>query len=247
MRGILLLNHVFSFILPAIASIWLAYKNNFFRYFKLDKKPAWSLIWLCLLWLIVSTPMVQFSYLINQMIPLPQWMLDLEKSTGNLLETIIAKDNSYEILINIFLIAIIPGIGEELMFRGLVQQQFGKMLKSEHLTVWLAAAFFSAIHMQFQGFFARMILGALLGYMLVWTRNLWIPIIVHALNNGLQIIGLYALNIKPADMDKMNKIEKFGIFQGIMYVIFIFLSIIGSYYLGKIIYEKHKKSIEAHQ
>jgi uncharacterized protein len=91
-----------------------------------------------------------------------------------------------------------------MMFRGILQQQIGRLLKNEHVMVWLSAAIFSAIHFQFEGFFARMILGAILGYLFVWTRNLWIPMIVHLLNNSIQVIAIYAANIKPSEMDKMG-------------------------------------------
>ena len=90
-----------------------------------------------------------------------------------------------------------------MVFRGILQQQIGRLLRNEHVTVWLSAAIFSAIHVQFEGFFARMILGALLGYVFIWTRNLWIPIVIHLLNNSLQIIMIYAMNVKPSEMDKI--------------------------------------------
>ena len=208
MRAIMLINHLFSFIIPALASGWIAYKNDIFKYLRLTKKPLPSQLLWGFVWLMVSMPFVQYAYQINKMLPLPKWMMELENSTGNILEAIISKENSYEIFINILLIGVIPAIGEELMFRGLIQQQFGRLLKNEHLTVWLAAAFFSAIHMQFQGFFARMILGALLGYLLIWTRSLWVPMLVHFLNNGLQVAALYVMNIKPSDMDKIEQGEQ---------------------------------------
>ena len=208
MRMVMLINHLFSFIIPASLTAWIAYKNNIFKALRLQKLPKPSLIGLGFLMLVVSIPLVQYAYQVNKMIPLPQWMIDMENSTGNILEAIIAKENFYEIIVNVLLIAVIPAIGEEMMFRGIIQQQFGRLLKNEHITVWLSAAFFSAIHMQFQGFLARMILGALLGYLLIWTRSLWVPMIVHFLNNGLQVVAIYAMNIKPSDMQKIEEGDK---------------------------------------
>lgn len=208
MRAVMLINHLFSFIIPASLTAWIAYKNNIFKALRLQKLPKPSLIGLGFLMLMFSIPLVQYAYQVNKMIPLPQWMIDMENSTGNILEAIIAKENFYEIIVNVLLIAVIPAIGEEMMFRGIIQQQFGRLLKNEHITVWLSAAFFSAIHMQFEGFLARMILGALLGYLLIWTRSLWVPMIVHFLNNGLQVVAIYALNIKPSDMQKIEEGDK---------------------------------------
>ena len=64
-------------------------------------------------------------------------------------------------------------------------------MKNPHVAIWLAALIFSAIHMQFQGFLPRMLLGAILGYLYHWTGNLWVPIFAHLVNNGVQIVGQY--------------------------------------------------------
>ncbi len=236
MRGIMLINHLFSFILPSLAVGWIVYKTRIFQYFRLLQKPSIALIGLSFLMLFVSMPMVQYVYQINKAIPLPDWMMDMENSTGNILEAIISKENFYEIIANVMLIAVIPSIGEELMFRGLIQQQIGRILNNEHLTVWIAAAFFSAIHMQFQGFFARMVLGALLGYLFVWSRSLWIPMIVHFLNNGLQVLMVYVMNIKPSEMDKVGDTDKLHWTMGLaslMLVIMIGKYIRENYYLNQ--------------
>ncbi len=232
MRLILLINHLFSFIIPAIATVWLAYRNGFFKYFKLEKKPKLETIVLGLVWLFVSMPLVQYVYQINKELHLPKWMNDLESDTGKLLETIIAKENAYEMVVTVLLIAVIPAIGEEMMFRGVIQQQLGRILKNEHITVWTSAFFFSAIHMQFQGFFARAILGALLGYLLIWSRNLWIPMIAHCFNNGIQIITLYVMDVKPSEMDKIGNTDK-------MHWTVAGISLLGVLAIGKYIREKN--------
>lgn len=232
MRLVMLINHLFSFIIPASLTAWIAYKNNVFKALRLQKLPKLSLVGLGFLMLAVSIPLVQYAYQVNKMIPLPQWMMDMENSTGNILEAIIAKENFYEIIVNVLLIAVIPAIGEEMMFRGIIQQQFGRLLKNEHITVWLSAAFFSAIHMQFQGFLARMILGALLGYLLIWTRSLWVPMIVHFLNNGLQVIAIYAMNIKPSDMQKIEEGDKMHWTMGLASLMLVIM-------IGKYIRDHH--------
>ena len=233
MRATLFLNHLFSFILPAIATAFFVYKKLWVNYLRLDKAPMIQSILMGGVWFIVSIPFVQFSYQLNQKLPLPQWMLNLENNTEHLLEGIIAQNNFYEIIINILLIGVIPAIGEEMIFRGIVQQQIGRLLKNEHVVVWLSAAIFSAIHMQFQGFFARMLLGSLLGYLFIWSKNLWVPMTLHLLNNGLQIIGIYALGIKPSEIDKMSDVNKIPWWAGI-------LSLIVAIGLGRYIQKKLK-------
>lgn len=95
------------------------------------------------------------------------------------------------LLFNVFLIAIIPAIGEELLFRGIVQKLFVQSTKNIHVGIWLSAIIFSALHFQFYGFLPRMMMGVLFGYLFVWTNSLWIPIFAHFLNNGTAVIGSY--------------------------------------------------------
>jgi hypothetical protein len=235
MRATLFLNHLFSFILPAIATAVFVYKKLWVNYLRLDKKPMFQSIFLGGIWFIVSIPFVQTVYQLNQKLKLPQWMLNLESDTSHLLEGIIAQNNLYEIVINVCLIGVIPAIGEEMVFRGIIQQQIGRLLKNEHVVVWISAAIFSAIHMQFQGFFARMLLGALLGYLFVWTRNLWVSMVLHLLNNSLQVIGIYAMGIKPSEMDKITDGDKMPWWLGLF-------SLIATVGLGVYIQKVHENS-----
>lgn len=232
MRAVMFINHFFSFILPSLITGWVVYKTQILKGFRLTKFPLLPVVGLGIVWLMVSIPLVQYAYQVNKMIPLPDWMMDMENSTGNILEAIISKESFYEVIINVLLIAVIPAIGEELMFRGLIQQQIGRILKNEHLTVWISAAFFSAIHMQFQGFFARMILGALLGYLLIWSRSLWVPMIIHFLNNGIQVLALYVMDIKPSDIDKIGESDKMHWTMGLASLMLVIM-------IGKFISEKY--------
>jgi uncharacterized protein len=234
-RGFLFLNHLFGFILPAIFTTLFAYKTLAVSYLKLTKLPDFLTTALAFGLLVVSVPLVQYSYLINKMLPLPQWMRGLEQDTSKMLEAIITKEHWYEAVINVVLIGVIPAIGEEMMFRGILQQQLGRIFRNEHVTVWLSAAIFSAIHFQFEGFLARMILGALLGYLFVWTRNLWVPMIVHLLNNGLQIIVMYAANIKPEEMEKMGGDDKMTWWMAAISLILVV-------YVAMLIKEKHPQT-----
>ena len=211
MRAVLFLNHLFLFILPAALTAFIFYKKPWVSYLRLKRAPNGLTVALASVWLLVAMPLVQFSLMVNKMLPLPSWAMSMEADTSRLLAGILTKSSWYEAVINVFIIAAVPALGEEMMFRGILQQQIGRVLKNEHAQVWVSAAIFSAIHFQFQGFFARMILGALLGYLLVWSRNLWLPIVVHFLNNGVQIVALYATNMKPSEVEKLGDLEKLSL------------------------------------
>lgn len=153
---------------------------------------------------IVISPVAEW----NANMPLPGW-------TGALGELLREFENQAEVLVKAFLadltptsfllafvvIAIVPALGEELVFRGLIQNEFGRAFGNPHTAIWLSAALFSAFHMQFFGFFPRMLLGAAMGYLYYWSGNLWVPVVLHFLNNGIQVVAIYLRQLEIHSMD----------------------------------------------
>ena len=127
-----------------------------------------------------------------------------EQNVAEMLNKIIISDSYIVLVLNILLISLMPAIGEEFVFRGITQKNLGKILKNGHIAVWLSAFIFSLIHFQFEGLFARMGLGAIMGYSYYYTRNFWIPIILHFINN---LIPLLALAILKEDITDVNKFD----------------------------------------
>jgi membrane protease YdiL (CAAX protease family) len=106
-------------------------------------------------------------------------------------------------MVGLLVIAVIPAIGEEFVFRGLIQNELWRNSRNVHVAIWVSAILFSAIHMQFFGFVPRMLLGALFGYLYYWSGNLLIPMIAHFFNNGfsLTMIYLQGLGVSNIDME----------------------------------------------
>ncbi|MEO7989598.1 MAG: CPBP family intramembrane glutamic endopeptidase [Chryseolinea sp.] len=110
-------------------------------------------------------------------------------------------DSTSQVIIAFIVIAILPAIGEELVFRGILQKELFRGTKNIHLSIWIAAAIFSGIHMQFYGFVPRMLLGALFGYLYHWSGNLTLSMLAHFVNNGVTVIALYLHQQKMIDID----------------------------------------------
>jgi membrane protease YdiL (CAAX protease family) len=106
------------------------------------------------------------------------------------------------LLLNVLMLAIIPALGEELVFRASLQKILGRWTGNYHLAIWLSAIIFSGIHFQFYGFFPRMFLGALFGYLLVWSGSIWLPILAHFLNNAMATVGAYVLQLEGKSIDQ---------------------------------------------
>src|SRR5690606_20590355 len=128
---------------------------------------------------------MQFSESWND---LQEWMRIKEDEMAVLTESIVMTTAWDKLLLNIVVIAVLPGIGEELFFRGALQQIGTRIFKNEYIAVWVVAIIFSAIHLQFYGFFPRLLLGVFFGYLVIWTRNIWTAVIAHFVNNSMVVI-----------------------------------------------------------
>jgi hypothetical protein len=115
-------------------------------------------------------------------------------------------DGAVDLLVNLVVIALLPAIGEELMFRGVVQRVMTGLFRNVHAGVVLTAVVFSAIHVQFFGFFPRMLLGVYLGYLLLWSGTIWMPVAAHFLNNAAAVIAAYLVDSGrlPVDPDRIG-------------------------------------------
>lgn len=100
-------------------------------------------------------------------------------------------DSLGRFIIGFVVVAIIPAIGEELIFRGILQNKLEVYFKSAHLAIIVSSLLFSGFHLQFYGFIPRLLLGILFGYLYYWSRSLWYPIFAHLINNGLTLIMIY--------------------------------------------------------
>ncbi|GAB2620154.1 CPBP family intramembrane glutamic endopeptidase [Belliella aquatica] len=130
---------------------------------------------------------------------LEEKMRAMEDSAMVLTKYITDFDSFAEFLMGILVIGVFAGLGEELLFRGVLQPKLHLYTGNAHVGVWLTAFIFSAIHFQFFGFFPRVLLGAVFGYLYLYSGSLIYPIIAHVLNNTVTVILVY--------MNKLGKVE----------------------------------------
>lgn len=185
------------FVFPPLLTAWFL-NGKIGVYLKLNKTFTLYGLMLAIFLLFFSVPIINFLVMINKSIKFPDFLKGMEdvfktmensaeKTTNAFLEASSVK--SY--LINLLVIALIPAIGEELTFRGIFQRLFHEWTKNIHIAIFVSAFIFSALHFQFYGFFARWLLGVLLGYLFYWSGNLWLPIIAHFFNNSLAVTLFY--------------------------------------------------------
>ena len=198
-----------TFIIPAVIFGLVFYYREFFNYFQLTRWPSLSVLGMSAVILIASYPLVQLSYEVNQLLPVSGWMQDMEADAAEMLSEVLDMNSPGDYIWTLVMVAVLPAIGEELVFRGIFQKQFTEWTKSPLLSIWIAAFIFSAIHLQFEGFLPRLVLGGVLGHLYYWTKTLWVPIIIHFLNNGVQVSVLYfsGIDLSQVDETASEKIE----------------------------------------
>jgi membrane protease YdiL (CAAX protease family) len=133
------------------------------------------------------------------------WAQAKELQLERLTKVLVSFASPQEFFIGLLVIAVLAGLTEEFFFRGLIQTELLRAFRQPHVAIWLTAFFFSAIHMQFYGFVPRMLLGALFGYLYVWSGNLWLPIVAHITNNGFSLIVVYLHQQSPLPLDVENE------------------------------------------
>ena len=196
-RVSLAISQIMTFLVPSLVFMWTLYSNKSWLHLKLTTLPARKHLLLGGLLMVVLLPVVQWIYWFNHQLPLPASAVQQESLINNIINSLLKVAASYELVINLLVIAILPALGEELVFRGVIQQKVTEQI-SAHAAIWLTAILFSAIHLQFQGFLPRMLLGAVLGYLFYWSKNLWIPIFAHFVFNASQLIIQYRW---PSDLE----------------------------------------------
>lgn len=197
------ITHTMSFAIPALVVAYFFYRKRWYKALKLDRIPkSWN-AWWGTLFILVAFPLSQFAFWLNKQIPLPNWAHKMEDSAEGMIESLLVMESPWELAFTLLVVAITPAIGEELIYRGLLQQKLTERVNA-HLAIWLSALIFSAFHLQLEGLIPRMFLGGILGYLFYWTQNLWIPIMAHFFLNAFQVLipYFYSDAFKQLDLDQ---------------------------------------------
>lgn len=165
---------------------------------------------------LVMTIIITFSFMVvnsivvewNQDLQLPEflsWFESQAKSKEAQLQQMTEYLTNFsgfmQFLVGLIVIALIPAIGEEFLFRGLLQNMFAKGFGNHHIAIWLTALLFGAFHFQFYGVFPRMLLGVLFGYLYYWSGHLSLAMIGHFINNAFTLVTLYLYSVGVINQD----------------------------------------------
>jgi membrane protease YdiL (CAAX protease family) len=188
------------FLIPALLAGLLIHGKSL-EYLSARKSPAIFTTVIIILLMIVSIPVINFLVEFNMKLSLPEWLSGLEErikeaemDSEEMMDMFLSATSVCGFLINLLMIAIVPAIGEELLFRGVIQRLFTEWFRNHHASILITAALFSFMHFQFLGFLPRLFLGILFGYLMVWTGSVWTPVWAHFVNNTLAVVFFFLYN-----------------------------------------------------
>jgi len=212
------MNQLAMFIIPPLSLYIIVRKTNP-NYLSLNTFPENNVFFALTILFIFMLPIIQATMVLNQQMVLPEvfsgienWMRDKEDIAEVITIKFLNVESFSSFSFNILMMAIIPAIGEELVFRGLLMRWFSKSISNIHIVIIITAFLFSAIHMQFFGFLPRFLLGVILGYSYYWTKSLWAPIWLHFINNATTVSVYYWVHKSHSDInpDDVGNVEGYG-------------------------------------
>ncbi len=200
------------FVIPPMVFGWFMMRNPV-EYLTLNKRFDNRLILAVVLLAVAILPVINLLGLWNESMKLPEFLSGIEnwmKKTEDqaaLLTTAFLTVNSFPgYLVNVLMVVLIPALGEEFFFRGVLQKIFQRWFVNPHIAIIFVAIIFSAFHFQFYGFLPRVVLGLVFGYLFYWSGNIWYPVIAHAINNFIPVSLTYFFREKfdPAELDQVG-------------------------------------------
>lgn len=229
-----------TFLLPVLVLQFIERKSPI-NYLPFAVHKSGWLFLIAVLFLFAFNPLLSLVSAWNMDMQLPEswsaiqdWMRAKEDEMARLTGNLVMNDSISNLMINLLVIAVLPAIAEELYFRGALQNILGRWIANKHVVIWLTAIIFSAIHVQFFGFLPRMFLGAMFGYMLVYSKTLWIPILAHLVNNASVVIVAFYYHKQGKTYEQLMADNSY-------HVGLYFLSLVASVALGWYFYKLSSK------
>ncbi len=235
--------HLFSFLIPALV-FWKLVERKGTEAFNLQNRNSYAGLVPIFFLTIVLMPFTGMISEWNESMILPDslsgieaWMKENELTLANLTEYFLSFQTIGQLLIAVVVIAIIPAIGEEVLFRGILQRKLAEHWANVHLAIWVSAFIFSVIHFQFYGFFPRLFLGAMFGYLYFWTGRLAMAIFAHFVNNAVTVVLMWMYRQKMIDIDIASS-QSVPVWTGL-------LSLVAALWLLRIVYKSTPGSAAA--
>ena len=240
------LQSVLVFITPALAVAMLTTRFPA-SLLAVDRLPSLKFTLTAIFTLVVSIPLMNIIINWNQNLTFPENMSgivqtfkDLEAKSEDSINIMTSGNSAGILIVNIMIVGIFAGLGEELFFRGGLMRLLGGVKSiGTHKAIWISAIIFSTLHLQFFGFVPRLLLGVFFGYLLAWSGSLWIPILMHIINNSIIVTFEWINHTNGTDID----INSIGTGSSTSDIIILTLSIVLTVFSLFMLYKFSKQTL----
>ncbi|MEO6228791.1 MAG: CPBP family intramembrane glutamic endopeptidase [Ferruginibacter sp.] len=209
LRWMQFISTLFLFFFPPVLYAWLCHQKPF-NHLGFKRQLNIQQVMVVLLIMLAALPVVSTLQELTEMLPWSKATLlkfKLAEDAYNKQVAVIARmDNLGDYIISVIVIAFLPAVFEEALFRGGIQNLLSRWFKKPIVAIIITAAVFSAIHLSYLGFLSRFALGFILGWIYYRTGNIWLNIIGHFFNNAVAVTVLYYTS-KPGEKIDPSKIE----------------------------------------
>lgn len=230
---------------PVILSFFFSYKG--LKYIGVNSSVSMCTLFLSAFLIISAIPLVNFLSEINQSMIFPDFLSEFENTLKEkntqyevLLENFLRFNSLSDLIVNLIIVGVLPAIAEEFAFRGLIQNILIEWTKRKHLSVFITAIFFSLIHLHVYGILPRILLGLLLGYLFLWSGNIWIPVFAHFINNSFIVLYFFFMNKKNTPRIDL---ESIGTTSDIVYSALVSATVVSLLMYAVYYYEKRKERL----
>lgn len=201
---------VVGFLIPAIVT-GLMLNRKPMRLLGFSAKINWMQIGLVCGIMLASLFASGFFSYINDHLPVSaSWKEQFDKMESEYntqVQAILSLNSTTDYLIGLVVMAFIPALCEETLFRGGLQNFMTRWTKKPWLSIIVVSILFSALHFSFYGFLSRLFLGIVLGLLYEYSGKLWLNVIAHFFNNAIAVSAIYIMkeqgkSIEDAIADK---------------------------------------------
>jgi len=219
-----------AFLLPSLVVAFFsegAIVSNLGLSQKINLRQVAIVMLLALFGLVLSGSLATVTQAIPMGQDLQSWAKGLENTYKQAMLAMMQMHSIGDLLISLLLVALVPAIAEEFYFRGALQKTLKDWSGAPFLAIVITAILFSAIHFSFYGFLSRMALGILLGLIYEQTKSIWLPMLMHFINNGVAITVLYFARGDQKKIDQTMD-ETMPWYWGIIaiaFIIFLFMQL----------------------
>lgn len=203
-------------------------------YLKTKKAPTLKTTGIVIMIFILCFPVSNFLHYLNSLINFGEAI-----SQGEEMEEIrniqyFIEPEFWKFLTNLLGVGLLASIGEELIYRSIVQRLFTKITRNPHLAVLFSALIFSALHMSFSGFIPRFFMGLALAYVYLATANVWYCVVFHFLNNAISVTLLW-LASRGYDLSDINMFGFYGMGRWVGLALLVILTVFALTQMNKLI------------